>query len=74
MSGHPDGQRALTQADVEAVVNPLEERLEERFYQNLGKGLWGVVWKVAMGALLLLAAYGVGTSQHADVVQKGLGQ
>ncbi len=74
MNARPDSGRQLTEADVDAIVAGLEERLEERFYQNLGKGLWGVVWKVAMGLLLLLAAYGVGSSQHAEIMQKGIGQ
>ena len=50
--------RALTDNDVKKIVDCLEDRLEERFYINLGKGIWAFVWRAAIGALLALAAWG----------------
>ena len=50
--------RTLTDADVAAIADALESKLESRFYSNLGKGVWGIVWKLIMAALLILAAYG----------------
>jgi len=50
--------RALTDDDVKKIVDCLEDRLEERFYVNLGKGIWAFVWRAAIAALLALAAWG----------------
>ena len=50
--------RALTDDDVKKIVDGLEKRAEERFYINLGKGVWSFVWRAAVVALLTLAAYG----------------
>ena len=50
--------QALTDADIDKIVNGLEKKLEQRFYINLGKGIWAFVWRAAIAALLALAAYG----------------
>lgn len=50
--------RALTYADIEAIADMLEVRLINRFYRNLGRGVWGMAKKGAVAALLILAAYG----------------
>lgn len=50
--------RALTDDDVKKIVDCLENRLEQRFYINLGKGIWSFVWRAAIAGLLVLAAYG----------------
>lgn len=47
-------ERTLTDADIDA----LEERFVQRFYSNLGKGMWSLAWKGAVLILLALAAYG----------------
>lgn len=52
------GARTLTDADVEALTRAIEQRLVKKFYQDLGKGLWGAVWKVLLGALIVIAANG----------------
>jgi hypothetical protein len=54
--------RTLSDADVQAIVDAMEVRLTRRFYLNLGRGVWGLVWRGVLGVLLLLAAYGAG--QH----------
>ena len=54
----PSGLRSLTDADVEAIVAKGEEVLLARFYGNLGKGLWSLVWKAALLAIIAVAAYG----------------
>ncbi|QJQ31831.1 hypothetical protein GV829_04680 [Sphingomonas lacunae] len=51
-------RRTLTDADVAAIADALETKLESRFYANLGKGVWAIVWKVIIAALLFIAAYG----------------
>lgn len=58
--GNHTGQRTLTDADIEALVRILEQRLEKKFYHDLGKGLWGMAWKGLMAVLLFVAAYGAG--------------
>ena len=50
--------RALTDDDVKKIVDCLENRLEQRFYVNLGRGIWAFVWRAAVAALLMLAAWG----------------
>lgn len=49
-----EGNRTLTDADVEAIL----EQAEKRFYSNLGKGVWGLVWKALILALVAIAATG----------------
>ena len=51
-------QRKLTDGDVVAIVDALEARLTDKFYRDLGKGLWGLCWKALIGALVFVAAYG----------------
>ena len=50
--------RQLSDADVTAIVDALEEHLTDKFYRDVGKGLWGMVWKAFVGALVSIAAYG----------------
>lgn len=54
----PEGPRTLTDADVGAIALALETRLTKKFYQDLGKGFWGLVWKALLGFLVFLAAQG----------------
>ncbi len=53
-------ERSLTDKDVDAIVDALENRLTEKFYRDMGKGFWGVIWKAILGALFFVAAYGAG--------------
>lgn len=46
--------RNLTEQDVEAIL----DAFEQRFYKNLGKGVWAATWKVIILALIGVAAYG----------------
>ena len=50
--------RQLTDEDVTAIVDALEGRLTDKFYRDLGKGLWGLFWKAIIGAIVFVAAYG----------------
>jgi hypothetical protein len=50
--------RKLTDADVAAIVDALEERMTEKFYNDLGKGVWGMVWKTVVIVLVGIASYG----------------
>lgn len=52
----------MTEEDIEKVVARLEERLRERFYQDLGRGVWGLAWKFIIVVAIVLAAYGAGVS------------
>lgn len=64
-------ERTLTEADVAAIADALESKLESRFYSNLGKGVWGIIWKVVLAALLFIAAYGVSSQHAAEAVKQG---
>lgn len=50
--------RQLSDADVTAIVDALETRLTDKFYRDVGKGIWGIVWKAILSAMLFVAAYG----------------
>jgi hypothetical protein len=50
--------RTLTDDDIAAIVKGLEHRLEDRFYKDVGRGVWAVVWKGLLMAMIGLAAYG----------------
>lgn len=50
--------RALTDDDVQALANELEQRLAARFYGNLGRGLWGLAWKGIVVIIIGISAYG----------------
>lgn len=51
-------ERNLTDADVKALADEMEERMVNRFYRNLGHGVWSLIWKVLVLAAVGLAAYG----------------
>jgi hypothetical protein len=46
--------RTLTDDDIEAIL----DAFESRWYRNIGKGVWSIVWKAVLGALLAVGAYG----------------
>jgi hypothetical protein len=54
----PEEDRKLTDADIDAIVDRLETKVTERFYGDLGRGVWGVVWKAIVLAIVGIAAYG----------------
>ncbi len=54
----PDENRNLTDGDVKAIVQQVEAAVIERFYNDLGRGVWAVVWKAIVVALIGIAAYG----------------
>lgn len=56
--GNGGALRLLSDADVEAIAAALEKRLTNKFYRDLGKGFWGLVWKALLGFLVFVAAQG----------------
>lgn len=62
--------RNLTDDDVAAVAEALESRLVERFYHNLGSGVWSFVWKAVVVALLGVAVIGAVKTGSLPVVAK----
>ena len=50
--------RHLTDEDVVAIVDALEKRMTEKFYRDLGKGFWGMIWKGIVAGAVIIAAYG----------------
>lgn len=51
-------ERNLTDADVEAVAEALEKRLTEKFYADLGRGVWAYVRKAFIIVVLAVVAAG----------------
>lgn len=54
----PEEDRKLTDADVEAIVLLLDKKVTERFYSDLGRGVWGMLWKAIVVTIVGIAAYG----------------
>lgn len=52
------GERNLSDGDVTAIVDALEQRLTDKFHRDLGKGVWGMTWKAIVATLCFIAAYG----------------
>ena len=50
--------RNLTDADVEAIADALEQRLTANLYANIGKGVWALFQKAVIGVIVVVAAYG----------------
>jgi len=50
--------RTLTEGDIQAFADEMEKRMAARFYTNIGRGVWGLVWRALVAALLATAAYG----------------
>jgi len=59
-----DTPRNLTEDDVNAVVDELERRIVERFFSNVGKGVWQLLWRALVALMVLLAAYGAIKGAH----------
>lgn len=53
--------RTITDEDAEAVAEALENRLAKRFYLNLGKGIFALIWRGIIYAGIALASYGAGS-------------
>ena len=51
-------ERALTDDDIEALADALERTLIDRFYRDLGSGVWSLAWKAIVVAVCAIAAYG----------------
>lgn len=52
-------KRTLTESDVKAIVDELECRITKRFYFNLGRGVFAIVWKAIVTCMAILAVYGI---------------
>lgn len=51
-------KRSLTDADIKAIVSELEKSMKASFYNDIGKGVFGLVKKLMWMGALALAAYG----------------
>ncbi len=52
-------ERRLSDADVIALADEMERRIVRRFYGNLGRGIWSLVWRIIVWAIVGIAAYGI---------------
>lgn len=50
--------RKLTDADVKAIVTELQASMNNSFYNDIGKGFFGIMKKLLWMGALALAAYG----------------
>lgn len=56
----PEENRNLTDADVSAIVGAMKEQIIKEFYEDLGKGVWSLLWKLIVSGGVVVAAYGAG--------------
>ena len=54
-------ERNLTDDDIRAIVDMLEQRAVERFQTNIGKGVLYFVWTWGIRVLCAIALYGLGS-------------
>lgn len=54
----PDDYITITDQDAEKIASKIEEHIKDRFYKNLGIGLWEAAWRAIFIILLAIAAYG----------------
>lgn len=52
------GHRNLTDDDVKALADELENRVVDRFYRNLGRGVWTFAWRGIVLAVIIFVAVG----------------
>jgi hypothetical protein len=60
MPDSKDEARTLTDADIAAIVERAEKVIVDRFYSDLGRGFWRIVWGSIITGLVALAAFGAG--------------
>lgn len=51
-------RRVLTDLDVRAIVDELEQRASQRFQLNIGRGVVALAWKACLYLTIWVAAYG----------------
>lgn len=67
MEKHPENpppNRALSNDDVEAIAEAIQEKMWEEFYTNLGRGIWALAWRGFVMVLIAIAAYGAVKGVH----------
>lgn len=50
--------RNITDADADAIARALKNTIKKDLYEDLGRGLWGLVMKALITSLVAIAAYG----------------
>jgi hypothetical protein len=56
--------RTLTDADAEAIALALKAKVMSQFYTDLGKGVWGLVWRGLVMGMIGIAAWAAWHSEH----------
>lgn len=52
------GKRTLTDADVKAITDRLQEQISDRFVRGAGWGILRMAWRGLILAIIALAVYG----------------
>jgi hypothetical protein len=48
----------LSDADLDALADRLRDKVRQKFYEDLGRGVWGLLCKAFLPILAAIAAYG----------------
>ena len=54
-------KRILTDEDAKAVAAEVREQMKQSFYNDLGRGIWALVWRGLIVAIIAIAATEAGT-------------
>ena len=62
-------KRTLTDDDAQAIADAfnyklMKEQILNEIYQDIGKGVFGIIWKMFVTALIGIAAYGATKGFH----------
>ncbi|PFH12831.1 MULTISPECIES: hypothetical protein [Burkholderia] len=56
-----DEERKLSDADIDAIIDGLEQRVVQRLQTNVGKGVISILTTWAIRVIVLVAVYGAGS-------------
>ena len=53
-----ESKRTLTDDDIAALSHAISKNMSDKFYNDLGKGVWSLLWKAILLAIISIASYG----------------
>ncbi len=56
--------RNLTDEDIKRLATEIREQMRQSFFNDLGRGIWGFIWRAILGLCLVLAAWGATMDKH----------
>lgn len=60
MGNDKETQIHLSEADIDLIVSKVIEQLENKIYNDVGRGIMAMIWRGVIIAIIAIAGYGVG--------------